>query len=131
MENFEQLENLVYALTLADRKNKRKLWVQRGFKKVQKRQNFLLNYWKCRLQLNRPKDMVLYQNILDSYLTTMRKAEESKQVMQRGAADGGKRAGLRKRYTATVPEMMQSAAEAAKKWISGGMRTLPAARIKE
>jgi len=46
----EQLEKIMYALTLADRQPRRALWLERGFKKMHARgQSALFNYWKKRL----------------------------------------------------------------------------------
>lgn len=46
----EQLEKIIYALTLADRKERRTQWLDRGFNKMHARGNSaLFNYWKRRL----------------------------------------------------------------------------------
>jgi hypothetical protein len=132
MDEFAELENLVYALTLQDRKNKRKFWMRVGFDKLKNRPKFLVDYWRRRLQRKDPQDLVMYKTVLASYLSAVEKVKKSQEAMDapdENAAQQRRRL-LKKRYVATVPEMMQSAAQSAGKWIKGGLTTLPAEQVQ-
>ena len=62
------LLNIMYALTLADRPNKKNIWLNGGFAKIHLRgDNALFNYWNTRLKKNNIKDIQLYEKILEEY----------------------------------------------------------------
>lgn len=66
--NQEELKAVIYALTLKDRGgDKRNIWLKKGFNKINKRADFLITYWKNRLEKNNPEDHDLYQNVLADY----------------------------------------------------------------
>lgn len=67
MHNKEDLEQLVYALTLQDRPTKRHLWLSRGFQITNKKPGFLFSYWDNRLRKGQIKDMVMYEETLERF----------------------------------------------------------------
>jgi hypothetical protein len=76
MHNKEDLEQLVYALTLQDRPTKRHLWLLRGFQITNKKPGFLFSYWDNRLRKGQIKDMIMYEETLERFKRVKNYAEQ-------------------------------------------------------
>lgn len=129
MIDTEELKNLVYALTLAVRKPKRELWVKKGFKRVNRKKDFLLNYWSCRLAKNNRGDLELYARILKDYNAVMLKAHT--QITQTEKKSETVTTEEKKQILATPAQMLTSAGAAAAKWIKGGLKTLSEEKVQK
>jgi hypothetical protein len=122
MHNVEDLRNIVYALTLIDRKTKRAVWATKGFKRVNERRNFLINYWDCRLQKEKPEDLELYNNTLKDFRTIMANSEKAKQEERLEASLPPEEI----QQDAPLPlrpaplQMLQNAGRAAANWVKSG-----------
>ena len=103
----ENLEPIIYALTLEDRPEKRYKWLSRGFKITNARPNFLYEYWSCRLQKNNKEDIELYKKVLARYRSVMAQNEKPSTL-----------------------NMVSSAATAVKKWVSSGAQSATAEQIE-
>mgnify|MGYP003335081644 CR=1 FL=1 len=100
---YVNLDKIVVALTIADRKSKNKpmakKWASRGFRKITKTQ--LIKYWEKRIDEN-SEDLIRYQTILAKYEKTLQPKEE---ITSPGMWD-----------------MMKTAATAGKNFIKSGMK---------
>lgn len=109
MNNYPNLDKVVVAMTVADRKNKNKpmagKWVSRGFKKINK--PTLIKYWEKRLEAN-TKDVELYNRILASYEKTLPGHKKTSPASPTVEAPG-------------VWQMMKTAAVAGKNFVKSGM----------
>lgn len=69
-----QLRIVMHALTLADRPEKREVWLKGGFKKMHARgKDALHSYWKNRVAKS-PEDAALFQSVWSKYLDHMAEA---------------------------------------------------------
>jgi hypothetical protein len=96
-------------LTLSARKEKKQLWLSRGFKRISRRKNFLLNYWDCRLKQGNPADLKLFFSAQAQYQRILKKAQDA-------AAQAKSTA-----YPSAV-SMVKSAASAAAGWAKSGFK---------
>lgn len=64
MHQFNNLEHIVYALTIKDRPSKTDLWINKGFSKISKHR--LVNYWKKRIETN-SQDYFLATTLSEMY----------------------------------------------------------------
>jgi len=103
----KDLEKIIYALTLADRPNKRLKWLSRGFAVFNAKPGSLLSYWKKRLSKKDTKDMAMYSEIFKKFKEVDRlKNENAKEKKQREL---------------TLRKMAASAASSIGKWITSGL----------
>jgi hypothetical protein len=130
MYTLEELKPIVYALTLADRKNKKALWQNKGFKKIKNRKDFLLNYWDCRLKQGKPEDLNLYSAMLAGYNRAIGKVQEAQNNIEGSGATEGKTL-ERKKILATPGQMLTSATSAAARWVKSGLVTVDDDTIKK
>ena len=130
MHTLEELKPIIYALTLADRRNKKALWRDKGFKKIKNRKDFLLSYWDCRLKQEKPEDLKLYSAMLASYNLAIGKVQESHKNIENGSS-GETKPQESKKILATPGQMLTSAATAATRWVRSGLATLDEETIKK
>jgi hypothetical protein len=114
MSLYVDLDKIVVAMTVADRKNKNKplakKWVSRGFKKLTKPN--LVKYWENRISKN-PEDLELYNTILLAYRKTLAPKKES---------SNKPRSSRENIDSPNMWQMMKTAAQAGKNFVKSGMR---------
>lgn len=102
----DDLEPIIYALTLKDRPERRHKWLLRGFKIVNARPGFLFRYWDCRLKRGNPDDQKMYHEVLEDYKKSI---AASKNVVVTPAPEP------------TMAEMAATAARAVAGWVKAGV----------
>jgi hypothetical protein len=114
MSLYIDLDKIVVAMTVTDRKTKNKplakKWLSRGFKKFTKPR--LVKYWENRISKN-PEDLVLYNTTLAAYRKTLEPKKASSDTT------------LSSRENIISPsmwQMMKTAANAGKNFVKSGMR---------
>jgi hypothetical protein len=126
----EDLKPVVYALTLKARNSKKQLWLSKGFARVNRRKDFLFNYWLCRLQKENPADLHLYSIVLTNYQRAMehslRARENALIAQQQEKAEDAPN----KKILATPTQMITSASTAALNWVKSGLKTLSEEQIQ-
>jgi hypothetical protein len=114
MSLYIDLDKIVVAMTVADRKTKNKpmakKWVSRGFKKLTKPK--LVKYWENRISKN-PEDLELYNATLIAYRKTLapKKKSSANPLASRENID-----------SPSMWQMMKTAATAGKNFVKSGMR---------
>ena len=120
MHTKEELEPIIYALTLRDRPDKRSKWLTRGFRITNSKPGFLLSYWDCRLQKKNPDDLEVYRYTLAKYkrhleFENMNPAPTVQAIPVRP----------------TGKQMVESATKAVANWAKSGMQMADAVHVQE
>ena len=110
--NQDDLKNIIYALTLADRgSEKRFIWLSRGFRFFNRKPGSLFLYWQNRLLKNNRQDILLYKNTLKKF----KKAEKERDKKQRKAEKN------KAQEYPSAKEMISSASSSIARWINSGL----------
>lgn len=128
----DDLRPLVYALTLQARSTKRQLWLAKGFTRVNRKKDFLFNYWNCRLQKEDPADLALYNRVLVGYHKAMQHTFQARDAALANpqAEENSNNVPENKKILATPTQMIASAGTAALNWVKSGLKTLSDEQIQ-
>jgi hypothetical protein len=107
--NQDDLKNIIYALTLADRgPEKRSIWLSRGFSFFNRKPGSLFLYWQNRLLKNNKKDILLYKETLKKFKQAKREtAKKTKEKLQEYPS---------------AKKMAEYASGSIAKWINSGLK---------
>jgi hypothetical protein len=116
----EDLEPIIYALTLQDRAKNRHKWLSRGFKITNARPGFLFAYWDCRLSKGDEADLQMYREVLRRY--QIYKNRTNPVVSSTNNSNTVK--------PPTASERAESFAKATARWVKSGMQIADESEIE-